>query len=220
MKKAPLQNVVAGAFILTNMSDEIDGYILTGGKSSRMGDPKGRLMLGGRSFVERISAALTGQTRVVFTVGDADVYPCLANVRDNARFIGGPRSSMTGLFSALSHAKTDWIFVVACDLPFVTGALFGRLAAARSNEFGANIPLAADGTPQPVCGLYRVAACRDVCGDSIERSDLSLRKLVQSVNAFQMPFDELRPLEGSDHFFRNVNTPGDLDEARALVENA
>jgi len=36
--------------------DSIAGFILTGGQSRRMGTDKSRLMLEGRSFVERIAA--------------------------------------------------------------------------------------------------------------------------------------------------------------------
>ena len=49
--------------------DSIEGFILAGGASSRMGTDKARLRLDGRSFVERIASALTAVSSSVIIVG-------------------------------------------------------------------------------------------------------------------------------------------------------
>ncbi|MCA1593355.1 MAG: molybdenum cofactor guanylyltransferase [Acidobacteria bacterium] len=106
---------------------EIEGFILTGGASSRMGTDKAHLRLGDQTFVEKIRDALAelmGQVSVVSSKPDAaacglpvvpDVYP--------------GRGAMSGLHSALAHARAPWAAVVSCDLPFVTGELFRQLAS-------------------------------------------------------------------------------------------
>ncbi|MEP6946061.1 MAG: molybdenum cofactor guanylyltransferase [Acidobacteriota bacterium] len=201
------------------MPNEIDAYILTGGNSSRMGEAKGKLTINGKSLVERISAALAVRSKTVYTVGSVDLYPGLENICDQNGG-SGERSSMNGLHSALKHASTDWIFVVACDLPFVTDDLFVHLAAARSDRFGALVPAAEDGTWQTVCALYNVSACVERCTGSIRCGDLSLRRMLMAVNALIVPFDDIHHLAGSDQLFRNINTPVDFGEARALAQNA
>ena len=54
--------------------NDIEGFILAGGASSRMGEDKSRLRLGGRTFVERIADALrtvTARVRLVSSRPDA-----------------------------------------------------------------------------------------------------------------------------------------------------
>ncbi|MBK6725484.1 MAG: NTP transferase domain-containing protein [Acidobacteria bacterium] len=41
--------------------------------------------------------------------------------------IGDARGAIVGLYTALLSAKTEWIAVLACDLPFVTGELMTRM---------------------------------------------------------------------------------------------
>ncbi len=51
------------------MPDAIEGFILVGGKSRRMGTDKSRLVLNGQSFVERIAQKLLAVTSSIKVVG-------------------------------------------------------------------------------------------------------------------------------------------------------
>jgi molybdopterin-guanine dinucleotide biosynthesis protein A len=134
----------------------IEGFILVGGASSRMGTDKARLEVNGRSFVERIAGALACVTERVSVVGareESAVWqlPVVPDVYAKWGALGG-------LHAALAACRAPWAAVVACDLPLVTGELFARLAARREN-FDAVVPVQPDGRPQPLCALYRVETC-------------------------------------------------------------
>ncbi len=104
---------------------DIDGFILIGGASSRMGADKARLRLDGKTFVERIAAALWAVTDRVSVVGarEAAAHANLPNVADLI-----PRwGALGGIHAALKASQSEWAAIVACDLPFVTGELFSRL---------------------------------------------------------------------------------------------
>lgn len=201
--------------------NEIDGFILTGGLSSRMGADKSNLRFGGSTIVEMIAAALAPVTREVFTVGGAggEHFTHLADLADDNS--GGdqrPKSSMAGLLSALHHARTKWIFVIACDMPFVTAELFEMMALKRSNDFGAVVPVSPEGVLQPMCALYRVAACIAECEAAVRNGELSNQKLLKRVNALELPFEEISGLAGSDRFFTNINTPEEYLAARSILD--
>ena len=51
------------------MQDAIEGFILAGGKSRRMGTDKSQLVLNGQSFVERIAGKLLAVTSSIKVVG-------------------------------------------------------------------------------------------------------------------------------------------------------
>src|SRR3982751_3045935 len=137
------------------MLEEIEGFILVGGASRRMGADKAELKLGHRSFVERVAEALAAIAAEVSVVGDRDETQIhhLKVVRDVYPAWG----ALGGLHGALSACRKRWAAVVACDLPFVTGELFVRLASLREN-FDAVVPVQPDGRLQPLFALYRAAA--------------------------------------------------------------
>jgi molybdopterin-guanine dinucleotide biosynthesis protein A len=193
---------------------EIEGFILSGGASSRMGTNKALLHLGGKQFVLRIAGALRQVCRSVSIVG----------AKDETNVLGLPAvpdvypqwGALGGLHAALIACEAEWAAVVACDLPFVTGELFVRLAHLREN-FDAVIPVQNDGRPQPLCALYRRAPCLSVAQELIESGERRPRTLLHTVNARRVMTNELTDLEGSSHFFMNVNTPEDYEQARKAV---
>lgn len=197
------------------MTDDIEGFILAGGASSRMGADKSLLRLGGRTFVGLAEAGLRPVSRVVRVVGSrpSAAGHGLAVVRDVHENLG----ALGGLHAALAACGARWAAVLSCDLPFVTAELFGRLASLRLEGLDAVAPLQGDGRPQPLCALYAAAACLPAAEELIRAGDLRPRTLLRRVRTRWVAFDELSDLRGSAHFFRNVNTPADYEEAKKLV---
>lgn len=190
----------------------IDGFILAGGRSSRMGRDKASLSVGGQTFVERVLSALTPLTTSVRLVGNhPDQLPTnLEKVPDVFENWG----ALGGLHAALAAAHSEWTIIVACDLPFVTSELFAYLARLRGNS-DAVAPIQLDGRPQPLCALYRVNPCLQRASDLIESGERRPIALLQSVKTRWVKFDELSNLDGSGHFFDNINTPDDFVRATA-----
>jgi molybdopterin-guanine dinucleotide biosynthesis protein A len=197
--------------------DDIEGFILAGGASSRMGTDKALLRLGGRLFVERVAAALrtvAGRVRVVSSRHEAAAVG-LEVVPD----LRGGLGALGGIHAALTGCAAPWAAVVSCDLPFVTGALLERLASLRADgaeAADAVAPTQPDGRPQPLCALYARSACLPAAERLILTDELRPRVLLRQVRTRWVGFGELEDLEGSEHFFRNVNTPEDY--RRALDE--
>jgi molybdopterin-guanine dinucleotide biosynthesis protein A len=185
---------------------EIESFILAGGASSRMGTDKARLSLGGQQFVERIAGALAPISRSVSIVGAR--HPAAKWELRNVPDVYPQWGALGGLHAALHACKSDWAAVVACDLPFVTGELFVRLASLGEN-FDAVIPVQTDGRPQPLCALYRRAPCLAAARELIESGERRPRALLQKVNARRVATAELADLSDAQLFFLNINTPED-----------
>lgn len=185
--------------------DSIEGFILVGGQSRRMGTDKSQLLFGGQSFVDRIAlevGAVTSSIRVVGSnSGESRLLPFVADVFPGWGALGG-------VHAALSACAAPWALVVACDFPFVTRELFARLATFREG-FEAVSPIQSDGIPQPLCTLYRIAPCLDRANDLIKSGERKPLALLQSVDTRWVSFDELADLAQASHLFDNVNTPDD-----------
>src|ERR1700682_820392 len=173
--------------------DSIEGFVLAGGASSRMGTDKGRLVLGGRTFIERIAGALSAVTSRVSIVGSN------REAGNDSFDLSGPKlreghtlpivpdiferwGALGGLHAALSAATADWAVVVACDLPFVTRDLFLQLAGLR-DDYDAVAPMQDDGRPQPLCAIYRKAACQPISEKLIKGSERRPVTLLQSLRS-------------------------------------
>lgn len=202
---------------------QIDGYVLVGGKSSRMGTNKFALSLGGATFAERAVRALRKivENRVYFVTGanpkdeTAELLPHdvprVADVLPHKAAIGG-------IYAALGHSKSvsksEWIAILACDYPFVTDDLFVRLtetAESIDTNVSAIAPVQPDGRVQPLCALYRTDPCLKIAERLLQDEKTpAARKLLENVTSHLVDFNRLADLPGADKFFTNVNTPDDF----------
>jgi molybdenum cofactor guanylyltransferase len=182
----------------------IDGFILSGGQSRRMGRDKCGLTLNGQTFVERISDRMKPVTNSIKVVGRLAPQSTLSQVADVYPGWG----ALGGVHAALANCSSEWALVVACDFPFVTTELFARMEDLNT-DFEAVAPVQADGIPQPLCTLYRVEPCLAQAEQLIKSGERKPIALLQSVRTRWMAFDELGDLEGSESFFYNINTPED-----------
>src|ERR1700753_528520 len=153
------------------MSD-FEGFILAGGASSRMGEDKSRLRIGGRTFVDQLAASLKPLVSRVSLVSSRD--DAAAHGLEVVRDIHLGCGALGGIHAALAGCRASRAFVVSCDLPFVTRGLFERL-----EEFGirqgvdAVAPVQEDGRHQPLCAIYARAACLTVAEELIREGDLA-----------------------------------------------
>jgi molybdopterin-guanine dinucleotide biosynthesis protein A len=194
--------------------DAIEGFILAGGESRRMGTEKSRLVLSGRTFVELIArelAAVTPSIQIVrdkVSLHDLESQSNLPFKLQVASDIYPKWGALGGVHAALSACSADWALVVACDFPFVTSELFASLASVRDN-FEAVAPIQSDAIPQPLCSLYRVEPCLRLAEELIKSGERKPIALLQSVRTRWVLFSELSGLKGADCFFDNINTPED-----------
>ncbi|HEV2801868.1 MAG TPA: molybdenum cofactor guanylyltransferase [Pyrinomonadaceae bacterium] len=196
------------------MSDA-EGFILAGGASSRMGTDKSRLQIGGRTFTERVAAALgalTAEVSIVSARPDSNELklPVVADVYRDCGALGG-------LHAALDACRARWAAVVSCDLPFVTGELFARLVELRTEDADAVVPRQADGRAQPLCALYRRDSALAVAARLLAEGERRPRVLLQALHTRWVAPAELADLPGSELFFLNVNTPEDYERAKMEI---
>lgn len=202
---------------------KVSAYIIAGGEGKRLGKPKWSVELGGGPMIARVAAALSA----VASDGEATVVARSRIEVAGLRVItdsppagfdeaGGP---LVGIYTALLDAQSEWLIAAACDLPFVTDELFKKLLSECSDDLDAVVPVQPDGTPQPLCAAYRLAACLPAVKQAIAEGRLSMFSLLDRVRTRFVPFEDLAVLPGSDLFFFNINTPEDLAKASEMIRS-
>jgi len=188
--------------------DQFEAFILAGGASSRMGVDKSQLLIGNKSLTQHIANTLFNVSTSVTIVGRQPEDARFKSAMDVYPHWG----ALGGLHGALHACKSEWAFVVACDLPLITSELITRLANER-NDNEAIVPIQQDGRPQPLCAFYRVDPCLERATELIEKGLRRPLDLLENVKTRWLAFSELDDLAQSQNFFVNINTPEDYYEA-------
>src|SRR5262245_16685696 len=124
--------------------------ILAGGRAVRFGGrDKGALVVDGQSIRARQLTTLSHVASDVLIVGGVSAVSgptrVVADVVDGC----GP---MGGLHAALTCASSDVVFVVACDMPYVTAPFVAHLLDLAA---GADAVLPrTEGRYHPLCAVY------------------------------------------------------------------
>ena len=194
------------------------GVILAGGLATRMGGgDKALLDLGGSTLLDQVLERLGPQVPAIAlnANGDAARFAAfdLPVLPDSIEGFAGPLAGVLAGLDWAAGQRAEAIVTVAADTPFFPRDLVARLvAASEGQEKPLVLAATADGR-HPTFGLWPVAL-RD---DLRAALDGGLRKVVQWTDAHggrEALFD------GPDDPFFNVNTPEDLDKARAFYEGS
>ncbi|MBK6591114.1 MAG: NTP transferase domain-containing protein [Acidobacteria bacterium] len=78
----------------------IDGFVLAGGQSRRMGQDKAALLVGGRTLIDRAAGAMFSIANTVYLVGNSnDAITSLPIIQDHP-IMRDARGAIVGLYTA------------------------------------------------------------------------------------------------------------------------
>ena len=201
--------------------EQVDAFILIGGRSTRLGRDKAFVELGGMTLLDRavhtvkaVSAfervtVVAGNSMQLATQSVAAGVPFIFDLYEN-------RGPLGGLHAALANARTPWIFVLACDYPFVSSDLIKLIAGKMSDEVGAVVPEQNDGRLQPLCAFYRVEIALPLVDEILGRPRVSppMHEVVNDLSPRIVKFEEYSHVSRAADLFTNVNTAEELEHVR------
>jgi molybdopterin-guanine dinucleotide biosynthesis protein A len=197
------------------MEIEVSGVLLAGGKSRRMGEDKRHLTVGEQTLLERGLRVLQSIFCEVLVVTAQDSPPLDIDVKV-VRDLVPDCGSLGGLYSGLVEATTPYIFVVACDMPFLNQAVITHFTTRRAT---ADIVIAKlDDRLHPMHALYS-KGCLPVLEQMIQARQLKIQEIVSqsSLRVRYITEADLLIIDPSGRSFYNVNTMADLEAARSLL---
>jgi len=189
------------------MISDATALILAGGDSRRMGQDKPTLLLEGETLLARVAGSMQALfPEVLVSVRSHRMDLPWQQVCDADQGAG----PLAGVLAGMAAAQTPWLFVLACDMPFISPPLVEVLAAARGN-YQAVVPVVG-GYPQPLAGFYARSALADLQHFAAGGG----RSLRDSLAQLQVNFvDEtaLRPHDPQLRSFFDLDTPQDVEAA-------
>jgi len=184
----------------------ISGFVLAGGKSSRMGRDKALMQVEGKPLVLRAAEILRPFVPEVTLLAPADWYgnlgfPVIADKWPDQ----GPMAAIcTGLLSS----TTEWNVFLACDLPMISQQFIQLLVQrSRATRADAVVPRTADGW-QPLSAAYH-SRCRAVFARAIRDGERSVIRSFDEIQVEAITPDEMASAGLGEMELANVNTPED-----------
>jgi molybdopterin-guanine dinucleotide biosynthesis protein A len=193
-------------------AEAITGFVLAGGKSTRMGRDKAALSLNGRTLLETALAAARAVAMVkeVFILGAPERYaayaPAIADVFPGCGPLGG-------IHAALQQTRTEFNLMIAVDTPFLSAGLLRylveRALASRAVVTAPEI----NAYPQPLCAVYS-RAFLPIAERALQAGDFKIVPLFPKPGTLLIGEAELKQVAFTAEMFENLNTPEDMERAR------
>ncbi|OFX63196.1 MAG: hypothetical protein A2066_06870 [Bacteroidetes bacterium GWB2_41_8] len=183
---------------------EISGYILAGGKSSRMGTNKALLLVNNEPLLIRAKNLLEPFCEKIAISGQDSDYENLSIAMVPDLYAGcGP---VSGILSSLKHSNTDWNLFISVDTPFVNEELLHSLIS-QIGQFDCIIP-EHEGGIEPLIGLYN-RTILPLLEETINQGDYKLQRILSKLNTCYVDCNLL--IEKYPRLFFNVNHPADFN---------
>jgi len=181
---------------------DLTGIVLAGGKSLRMGTDKAFLELDGKLFIAHILETVQQCTEDSFVVSDNQKLDELGITRFPDLVPGlGP---VGGIHTGLSHSKTQYNLIVACDTPFLNQGTIHDLIEGIDQKHDVFI-VQCQGVLMPLIGIYKKSSMA-LFSRAIDEETLGLQKLLKGMKTkiIALPSSHAKSV-------RNINTREDLE---------
>ncbi len=177
----------------------LEGVLLTGGASSRMGRDKATLEIDGEFLSHRLARVMIQVCEQVTVLGREPIEG-YAFLEDSEEY-GGPLVALSAF-----RPSADRVFVASCDLPYLTT---DAIAFLNGLEGEVIVPIVND-RRQPLCAIYS-SACFEVARQVVVTGSRSMNAWLDHLD-----FQEIDPtsLGLDDSVFANVNTHEEWQRGR------
>ncbi len=201
---------------INNSETACTGVILAGGLNKRFsGRNKAFINFGNRRVIDNIYDVFKSVFDEIILVTNqpmayhewdinivTDIYP--------------HRSSLTGIHAGLFYARTPFIFVTACDTPFLKKEMVETVVSQIEPGTAVVIPETADGTEQ-LCAVYS-KSCLSLMERQIKEEKFQIKKMFRKIRVKKIPETLLRQVDSELMSFFNINTAEDYLKAKQWQE--
>ncbi len=199
---------------MPDIAEDVTGYVLAGGRSSRMGRDKSLLTVEGMPLVQGAVTRLRmvcADVAILSGPANAERDAVLGNyartVPDTDPVHSGP---LAGVCAALADCATKYALVMAVDQPNMSADVLRLLVDAGKQEHASGACFTMGQVPQPLPLLLG----RDLRTGILHAFLSGERKLLTAVLSGAATEGRMflkLPLFGAENIFENLNTPDDMD---------
>jgi molybdenum cofactor guanylyltransferase len=196
------------------ISEKCSGIILAGGLSKRLnGRDKAMIEIHGKRILDHIHAVYSEIFNEIILVTNTPLAYLNWNML-TVTDLFPVRSSLTGIHAGLFYASRPFVFVSACDAPFLKPELVHLLISQARSGFDAVMPETANGL-EPLCAVYS-KSCLNTIETHIRQEKLKIQWVFHKSRINRISEARLRKADPDLISFVNINTPEDLMRVASL----
>ncbi len=192
------------------MTQDLNGLILAGGQSARMGEDKSLIQYRNEPqvvYVYKLLQGLVSNTYVSVRKGQKVSFTDL--VIEDAFDVHGP---LNGLLSAHQFDRSKAWMVLAVDLPFISSSTVDRLIQERDQTMMATALVGAEkGLPEPLIAIWEPPAL-----EVLEKYHLNGKDVFPSRFLNENQIKRVKSINEEELF--NVNDKVDLEQAKSMID--
>ncbi len=198
------------------MIEGVSGVLLTGGLSKRYGSNKALASWDGGRLIEATARVMRGLFRETLVAAkNVEDYRFLKTSGLRIIVDDSTRSHpAVGVLTGLREARTERVFVCACDMPLIRPALVRRLCA-ESCGVDAAVPVW-QGAAQPLCAVYAQSCLRPL-EEMLESGNFGLKELFADVETRFLRGHGLESVDPEGLSFADIDTVKDRARVEALA---
>jgi molybdopterin-guanine dinucleotide biosynthesis protein A len=192
------------------------GVILAGGQNTRFsGKNKAFVHFDGRRIMDRLHEVFSAvfSEMILVTNQPMDYLEWDLTI---ARDVYPVRSSLTGIHAGLRYARTPFVFVTACDTPFLKKEIVEAVLSRITPEVSVVVPETPGGI-EPLCAAY-AKTCLPVMEQRIKARKFQIRQMFSKWRVRKIPEAALRVHDPELMSFFNINTARDYSVAKEWAE--
>ena len=191
---------------------DIGALILMGGKNSRMnGNVKGLLKIKNSTFLEKIQETLNDFSSIYLSINDKFSKEQKQNfenmgfkiIEDIYKEIG----PLGGIYSSLLNCKEEYLFITACDMPFITKKNIKELCDNINKDIDIAVFCDKDERLYTLCAIYYKKVI-PIIEEMIKQKNYKLSYLIDKSNFVKINIEKTDiPLK----VLSNINTLQEYD---------
>lgn len=188
---------------------KLTAIVLAGGQSARMGEDKALITIDGVPLIGKIcNIAKACSDRVYVVTSWPERYREI--IPSDCELIpeNQPSGPLVGFTQGLNRVESDWVLLLACDLPKLRADVLqdwvAKLAEVPENAIAFLVRQELGW--EPLCGFYR-RSCLPELTEFIQKGGRSFQQFLASQTVAELPLTDPEMLF-------NCNRPEDLEELR------
>lgn len=183
----------------------MSAIILAGGKSTRMGYDKTKLMLDGKTLIDTIILALMPAFTELLVCGLKGSTSIIENVKQIDDIYPGI-GPVGGIYTGLYYSSEDINFITACDIPEINLKLIKYMGAQIKHNDAVIIKV--NSYTEPLFGFYS-RRILPILKNNIEKGIYKISDAFKYMNVRFISHTEILSIEPGFSGLYNINTPED-----------